>query len=236
MMTNLQFQNEEQLNSFIKNLQFINLGSEGCCYRLDQKTVFKHLCGPYYEQRSEKEILQFKDINIPNYVFVQNVVYLKEEIIGVLMRYINGENIEIHNLYRVRIINLIKAFDDLMDATKKLSNLGIGVFDVCSVNSIYSKSRFYLIDTMDYSRVDIVPEQLFKENMYRIIHNIYPSIFPFPIIEFVSSIPKLKDFKNNKELLSNPSYFLKILLDIINEYLGYEVKSFAEASKKLVKN
>lgn len=232
-MKDMYFQNEEHLNCFIKNLQFIDFGSEGSCYRFDKRTVFKHLCGPNYEKRGKEEILQFKDINIPNYVFAQNIVYLKEEIIGVLMQYINGENLETHNLYKVRIINLIKAFDDLIEATRKLSNLGIGVFDVCSVNVIYNKTRLYLIDTMDYSRVDIDSEKLFKENMSRITWNIHNTIFPFSIIKFISSIPELKDFKHDKELLSNPSYFLKILLKELNEYIGYEVKTLEEASKKL---
>ena len=232
-MKDMHFQSEEHLNCFIKNLQFIGLGSEGSCYRLDKGTVFKHLCGPCYQQREKEEILQFKDINIPNYVFAQNIVYLKEEIIGVLMQYINGENLETHNVYKVRIINLIKAFDDLIEATRKLSNLGIGVFDVCSVNVIYNKTRLYLIDTMDYSRVDIDSEKLFKENMSRITWNIHNTIFPFSIIKFISSIPELKDFKHDKELLSNPSYFLKILLKELNEYIGYEVKTLEEASKKL---
>lgn len=232
-MKDMHFQSEEHLNCFIKNLQFIGLGSEGSCYRLDKGTVFKHLCGPNYEKREKEEMLQFKDINISNYVFVQNIVYLKEEIIGVLMRYINGENLEIHNLYRVRIINLIKAFDDLIEATRKLSNLGIEVFDVCSVNVIYNKTRLYLIDTMDYSRVDIDSEKLFKENMSRITWNIHNTIFPFSIIKFIFSVPELKNFKHDKELLSNPSYFLKILLKELNEYIGCEVKTFEEASKKL---
>lgn len=232
-MKDIYFQNEEHLNCFIKNLQFIGIGSEGSCYRLDKGTVFKHLCGPCYEQREKEEILQFKDINIPNYVFVQNIVYLKKEIIGVLMKYINGENLEIHNLYRVRIINLIKAFDDLIEATRKLSNLGIGVFDACSVNVIYNKTKFYLIDTMDYSRVDIDSEKLFKENMSRIIWNIHNTIFPYKVIKFIYSIPELKNFNHDKELLSNPSYFLKILLKEINSYIGFEVKTLEEASKKL---
>ena len=232
-MTDLHFQSEEHLNSLIKNLQFIGIGSEGCCYRLSKDVAFKHLSGPAYEKKNAEEILQFKDINISNYVFVQNLVYIKDEIVGVLMRYINGENLEIHNLYRVRIINLIKAFDDLIEATRKLSNLGIGVFDACSVNVIYNKTKFYLIDTMDYSRVNIDCEKLFKENMSRIIWNIHNTIFPYKVIKFIYSIPELKNFNHDKELLSNPSYFLKILLKEINSYIGFEVKTLEEASKKL---
>ena len=232
-MTDLHFQSEEHLSRLIKNLQFIGIGSEGCCYRLSKNVAFKHLSGPAYEKKNAEEILQFKDINISNYVFVQNLVYIKDEIVGVLMRYINGENLEIHNLYRVRIINLIKAFDDLIEATRKLSNLGIGVFDACSVNVIYNKTKFYLIDTMDYSRVDIDSEKLFKENMSRIIWNIHNTIFPYKVIKFIYSIPELKNFNHDKELLSNPSYFLKILLKEINSYIGFEVKTLEEASKKL---
>ena len=232
-MKDIYFQNEEHLNCFIRNLQLIGLGSEGNCYRLNKDTVFKYLCGPNYEQRDKKEILQFKDINIPNYVFVQNITYLKNEIVGVLMQYINGENLENHNLYRLRIINLIKILDDLMIATKKLSDLGISVFDVCPVNVMYSNARLYLIDTMDYSMVDTDSKILFKENMSTIIRNIHNKIFPSKVIKFISLIPELKDFKQDRELLSNPSYFLKILLKELNSYIECEVKTLEEASKKL---
>ena len=234
-MTDLYFQNEEQLNNVIKNLQFIGIGSEGCCYRLSKDVAFKHLSGPAYEKKNAEEILQFKDINISNYVFVQNLVYIKDEIVGVLMRYINGKSVE-DKLYQVQILNLIKAFDDLISATKKLSDLGISVFDVCPVNMLYNKGKFYLIDTMDYQRKDIDSNIIFKDNMTMITANIYHAILPFPVLNFLNSIPEIKDFRKDKELLSNPSYVMRILLNNLNEYLGYEVKSFEEASKKLVKN
>ena len=234
-MTDLYFQSEEHLNSLIKNLHFIGIGSEGCCYKLTKDVVFKHLNGPAYEKKDTKEILQFKDINIPNYVFVQNLVYIKDEIVGVLMRYINGKSVE-DKLYQVQILNLIKAFDDLISATKKLSNLGVSVFDVCSVNMLYNKSKFYLIDTMDYKRKDIDSNIIFKDNMTMITADIYHAIFPFPILKFINSIPEIKDFRKDKELLSNPSYVIRTLVHKLNSYLGHEVKTFGEASKKLVKN
>lgn len=234
-MTDLHFQSEEHLNSLIKNLHFIGIGSEGSCYKLTKDVVFKHLNGPAYEKRDAKEILQFKDINIPNYVFVQNLVYIKDEIVGVLMRYINGKSVE-DKLYQVQILNLIKAFDDLISATKKLSNLGVSIFDVCPVNMLYNKGRFYLIDTMDYQRKDIDSDITFKDNMAMITSNIHHAIFPFSVLNFINSIPEIKDFRKDKELLNNPSYIIKILLERLNSYLGYEVKTFGEASKKLVKN
>ena len=52
-------------------------------------------------------------------------------------------------------------------------------------------------------------------------------------MKFISSIPELKDFKHDKELLSNPNCFLKILLKELNEHIGCEVKTIEEASKKL---
>ena len=124
----------------------------------------------------------------------------------------------------------------MISATKKLSDLGISVFDVCPVNMLYNKGKFYLIDTMDYQRKDIDSNIIFKDNMTMITANIHHAIFPFPVLNFLNSIPEIKDFRKDKELLSNPSYIIRTLLERLNSYLGHEVKTFGEASKKLVKN
>lgn len=234
-MQDLHFQSEEHLNIFVKNLQFIGFGSEGCCYKLNKNTVFKHLCGPSYEEKTKDEILQFKNIKIPNYVFVQNLAYLNDEIVGVLMRYINGKKVE-DKLFQVQILNLIKAFDDLVVATRKLSSYGISVFDACTVNMLYNNSRFYLIDTMDYEKKDIDSEQIFIDNMVAITKEIESAMIPFPVLNFINSIPEICKFRKDNDLLANPSYILKILSRELNNYFGYEIKTFAEASKKLVKN
>lgn len=234
-MMDLHFQSEEHLNSFVKNLKFIGFGSEGCCYKINKNVVFKHLCGPSYEEKSKEEILQFKDIKIPNYIFVQNIGYLNGAIVGVLMRYVSGKCVD-DGLFRVPISNLIKAFDDLVNATRKLSNYGISVFDACPINMLYNNSRFYLIDTMDYIKKDIDSDQVFKDNMISIIKQMESSIIPFEILNFISSIPEIKEFRKDDDLLINPSYILKVLLRELNSYLGCEIKTLEEASKKLVKN
>ena len=234
-MSDLYFQSEEHLNVFVKNLRFIGFGSEGCCYQLNKNTVFKHLCGPSYEERSKEEILQFKNIKISNYIFVQNIAYLKDEVVGVLMRYVNGKSVD-NGLFKVQISNLIQALDDLVAATWKLSNYGIRIFDACSVNMLYNNSKIYLIDTMDYTKKDSDSVQIFKDNMINITKEIESSIIPYSVLDFINSISEIKDFRKDEDLLVNPSYVLKILSRELNDYFGYEIKTFQEASKKLIKN
>lgn len=233
-MQDLYFKNEDHLNVFVKNLQFIGFGSEGCCYKLNKNTVFKYLCGPSYEEKTKDEILQFKNVKIPNYVFAQNIAYLNDEIVGVLMRYISGKKVE-NKLFQVRISSLIKAFDDLVVATRKLSKLGISVYDICTVNMLYNNSRFYLIDTMDYVKKDIDSEQIFIDNMVAITKEIESAIIPLSVLNFINSIPEICNFRKDNDLLVNPSYILKILSGELNNYFGYEIKTFEEASKKLIK-
>ena len=42
-----------------------------------------------------------------------------------------------------------------------------------------------------------------------------------------------KDFKKDIELITNPSIILEILQKKLNEYFGCEIKTVAEASKKI---
>lgn len=234
-MENLYFQSQEHFSIYLRSLEFIGSGSESDCYKTANNLVLKHLCGPAYEPKTKEELLQFKDVAIKNYVFNKALVYIKDEIVGVLMPYINGRTLE-KNLYKVKILNIVRALDDLMIATKKLSNLGIHVFDVCDVNTIYNNSKFFLIDTMFYEKVAVDPNQLFRQNMKSIIINIYEKIIPYEILVFISTIDEIKDFVEDTELLINPSYVLKVLLDELNKYMGIEVKTMEEASKKLIKS
>ena len=72
--------------------------------------------------------------------------------------------------------------------------------------------------------------------MKSIIINIYEKIIPYEILMFISTIDEIKDFVEDTELLINPSYVLKVLLDELNKYMGIEVKTMEEASKKLIKS
>ena len=231
-MENLYFQNQEHFDAYIKNLECIGSGSDSFCYKTPKGLVLKHLCGISYEPKTKEELLQFKDIVIKNYIFAQALVYMKDEIVGILMPYVTGKTLE-NGIYNIQIKTLIKAFDELVEATKKLSSYGVSVFDVCDINMMYNRGRFYLIDTINYYKSDKQEELIFKENMYRIFINIYEKIFTRKVVKFLESLPETKDFKKDIELITNPSIILEILQKKLNEYFGCEIKTIAEASKKI---
>lgn len=232
-MKDLHFVNEEHFNAFLNNLEYLDSGSEGECYKLIDNTVLKYLNGPSYETRSKEEMLKFKEVDIPNFIFVKNLAYIRDEVVGVLMQYVSGKSVY-YGLEQVKLLNLIKAFDDLIKATKKLSDKGIRVDDTATSNMIYDRNRFYLIDTMNYKK-EADTSQTFKDNMHDLTLNIYESILSKEILEFIKTIPEIKDFNLDSDLLTNPSYVLSVLLNKLNEYFGYEIKNIKEASKKLNK-
>ncbi len=231
-MEDLHFETKDKLETYLKRLEFIDAGTEGYCYKTPNGLVLKHLCGVAYEPKTKEELLQFKDIAIKNYVFAQSLVYIKDEIVGILMPYIVGKTLE-NGLYNVQLKILIKAFDELVEATKKLSNYGVSVLDVCDINMMYNRGRFYLIDTINYYKSDAEEEVIFKENMFRIFVNIYTNLFTRQVIKFLRTLPDMKNFETDKELMENPSIILQSLQTKLSEYFGYEIKTVAEASKKL---
>lgn len=231
-MEDLHFETKNKLEIYLKSLEFIDSGTEGYCYKTPDKLVLKHLCGIAYEPKTKEELLQFKDIAIKNYVFAQSLVYIKDEIVGILMPYIVGKTLE-SGLYNVQLKTLIKAFDELIEATKKLSSYGVNVLDVCDINMMYNRGRFYFIDTINYYKSDEKEELIFKENMFRIFINIYTNLFTRSVIKFLKTLPETKNFETDKELMLNPSYILQILQTKLSEYFGCEIKTVAEASKKL---
>ena len=231
-MEDLHFENKDSLERYIKRLEFINSGSEGYCYKMPNKIVLKHLCGVAYEPKTKEELLQFKDIVIKNYIFAQALVYIKDEIVGILMPFVVGRTLE-NGIYSIQIKTLIKAFDDLIEATKKLSSYGVNVFDVCDINMMYNRGKFYLIDTINYYKSDDKEELIFKENMFRIFVNIYKELFTRKVIKFLKTIPETKNFEKDIDLMMNPSIIFQILQTKLNEYFDCEIKTVAEASKKL---
>ena len=231
-MEDLHFETKDKLETYLKRLEFIDAGTEGYCYKTPNGLVLKHLCGVAYEPKTKEELLQFKDIAIKNYVFAQSLVYIKDEIVGILMPFVIGRTLE-YGIYNAQIKSLIKAFDELIEATKKLSSYGISVFDVCSINMMYNRGRFYLIDTINYYKSDKEENVLFKENMFRIFVNIYTNLFTRQVIKFLRTLPDMKNFETDINITENPSVILQILQTKLNEYFGCEIKTVAEASKKL---
>ena len=148
------------------------------------------------------------------------------------MKYVNGNLVD-KGLYNVKIFNLIKAFEDLEISTRKLSNYGISVFDVFSANMFYNNSRFFLIDTMWYEKVDLDPDKLFKENMVSIFSNICDNIFPLELYDFIQTLPQIREFKKDDDLLSKPSYVIKTFYDDVCKYLDSEPKTMSEIKKKI---
>lgn len=246
-MEDLHFKTQEHLDAFLSNLQSIGHGSEGDCYKLDSQTVLKYLNGPSYEPLTREQILQFSDINICNYIFIKNIVYLQDEIVGVLMKYIDGKNIFDHRLHKTKYDNILKAFEDLMGGTRKLSDSFIHIVDPYSTNIIYKNKKFYIVDTMGYKIDDRIHSSIVLEKQLKSTDDIYTSnirMLSFQIYNclltrlvkhYLVTIPDLRNYERNKDFLENPVLFLNIVKNKLSEYCEEEIKTVEQADKVLKK-
>lgn len=112
----MNFKNILEFENVLRQLKFVGFGSEGECYKLDDKTLLKYFNGPNYIVRTKDELLKFSHINIKNFIFIKQVIEINNEVVAGIMPFINGKNLYEHNLFDTDYVKLVNAVERLYDA------------------------------------------------------------------------------------------------------------------------
>jgi len=242
-MNDLYFNSLEEINNFLLFKKYLSSGVEGSCYKYNDYTLkFFH---NYLEQNSiydEKYYLQFKDINVDNFYFVKNMIYLGNEdnkkIIGTISNHATGNTLSYNSLYAVSINKLIESLKILRKNVLELSQNAISLGDSIFIKNIIYDDVFKFIDLANFYYTYEEPYYLFKNNFYIIMRELFPSIINSYskddiIVEYINKIDNQYNIMYDYELLLNPVKLITNLKNSLEDYCNIEINSFKDCESIL---
>lgn len=245
-MKDLYFESPTKLKKFLENKQLLGQGFEGICYKYDDSSIkiYQKLLEDYKSPNCLYCYLKFKDMDIPNFNFIKNGVYIKENgneyMVGTISKYVEGEVLKYDTLSYVPFDDIIRAVQNLMPSIKILAKNQIMVSDIFINNIIYKDVRFEFIDTGNYMSNWSEDEYIiYKNNLREIINEIMVGItnnYKSLIIDgFFNEINGEFNYKIDSELLTNPIYLLKGLKKSLENFCECEIKTFKDCEEKILK-
>lgn len=231
------FISSNKAEKYFTNKKNLGFGMEGVCYQLNETQVAKlYYCTDWKNLWNRKELLQFKDINVASFVFIQALIYSPTKIIGAISRYVEGQNLSKQALCTTPIQDICIALNDLIVDCQRLAALGIKVgFDIREENTIYHNKRFAFIDTSDYFFSNHHPDLIFKNNVWTIVNMILNTLFYHPnylsnLLLYLANSKSFSKWSEDIDILKNPSLFLLALQKELEEYCEMPITAFADAN------
>lgn len=228
----MKFINREHLDTFLKNLKVLGSGSQGICY-LDKnnKIVYKIFMDYYDEEEAmytENDILKFSNVKNNTFIWPNDVIKVGNSIVGYTMPYKRSKSLYQVNPLLVNLDSLDKAFVNIEEDIKKLTDNGIRIYDL-RYNTLYNNGKIYVIDTLDYSYRNVT----YNENR---------EAFDLELMLFLVDT-YFDDFVNNDKLLKEMYMgfevrgvdFLRVFRNKLSTYMGKDIKKL-QSAKSLIKS
>jgi len=224
------FKTKEDVYHYLDALEYITLGSQGESYR-DRTSVYKIFHG--FEDESEEElfskgqILQFKDVKNKTFIFPNELILLKERIIGYIAKYVQAKNLYETNPLRINLERLKKVIELALKDIELISRKGISCDDI--MYNILLGKRLYIIDTIGYTLSDEDYTKLYKENVrlfnLEIMFFLVDGIFE----EVIRGNKILKEMYHSRGNDISVIEFIDRLKDYLSELMGKEITTLKNA-------
>lgn len=230
------FQSKAELETrfYPKGPGYIDYGFEGTCYRLEDDKVAKIWAKPK-PLTDEEFYLQFKDVDIKNFIFINDLIYYPLQIAGAIMPYAPGNGLNRINLCDYPVSDLIMAASEANEATSELSSQGIKVdLDVTAKNTLFDGRSFYFIDTANYCKTDW-DEIGFNHNkvLYLLYSQIISEVKAWDLYAFFLKALGVEHLGIYGILNMLPEEALGTLKEKLENYLGENITSFGQADALL---
>ena len=165
MLSNIKnFSCRKDFISFMKQnaYKLVGYGSEGKCYLGREKKVYKCMYPSKYSPYNIGEIITTKDVQIPSFVFPEELYAVDDLLNGYRTEYVKRDLFRVENVVDLESIadldfeTLASAYKEMLRDMKELSKQHIQVFDFM-FNIMYDGEKIKAIDTCGYKRVSNDP-------------------------------------------------------------------------------
>ena len=228
-MENMYFKNREEYRKYLNDHVVKRLGThasrDGVCSLMDNGYVVKALYDEYYPNFA----FQFKDFDIPSYIFSKTGAFVDGFVVAVFMDYAKGESVEQHKPIDQEIITLGTHLDLVAKDTKTIGEQGVKVNDFHCGNIIYDSNIFKIIDTLVYDL--LTKGDYSKDNIYEVMNRLLAGILD-DIMKY-RIIRERYSFLGNLDYLENPKAYLIELKKFIEELTEKPINTLKEADNAL---
>ena len=229
----MNFVSREHFNTYLKKLKYLGEGRQGICYlRKEDNTVFKVFHDYFDNESSEytKEfLLRFSNIKNSTFIWPNDIITVKNEIVGYTMPYKKSKNLYEINPLLVNLNILEDATIKAEEDVKLLTDNKVKLYDV-RYNILYLNGTMNIIDTLEYSSREVT----YEENRQNIDEELMLFLVDNYFDNFVKSDKILKEMY--MEFQVRGVDFLRVFRRKLSEYMDKDIVKLNEAKKLVRRN
>ena len=230
----MEFKSKEHLLDFLSNLEDCGFGSQGVCYYNSYDNNVYKIYHQFFDdimdedfivKYKQEDILRFSDINNDTFIWPNDVVRVKDEVVGYKSKFVNARP-----LYKINplMINLDK-FEKSIELSRKdidiISDRNVLIFDVM-YNILYG-NKFYVVDQDEYTFTDGNNAKLKDYNKANFDIELYYFLVDGIFQKFVDDNKVLKEMYDGKE--AGVLEFLKLFRKSLSENVGRDIVRLSDA-------
>lgn len=230
-MENMTFRSRDELREYIDvhKVDGLGTGKDGACFLLDDGTVIKYLYADYFLEYA----LQFKDIEIPSFVFAKAAAVVDGYAAAVFMEHAKGPVLGKNRPDKQSIVTLGDQLEVLVNDITVASKEGIWIRDFHCKNIIHGSDIFRIIDTLPFC---FLPKGNYDlENKREVMFPIY-SFLLGEIMENEIVHRNHPFYGNNTNPINRPKEYLMQVKSCIEDISGQEITTLEDANKVLKKD
>lgn len=229
----MNFVSREHINAYLNNLKYLGQGSQGTCYlNTKTNTVFK-IFNEFYDNEdpeyTEEFLLRFSNIKNNTFVWPNDVIKVKSNVVGYTMPYKKAKNLCDTNPLLINLNSLELATKNATEDIKLITDNSIKLFDV-RYNVLYSNKKIYIIDTLEYRKRIVT----FNENRQNLDDEIKLFLVDDYFDDYVKENKILSEMYKDKEVSGLD--FLRSFKDSLSSYLEKDVIKLNDAKSLIKKN
>lgn len=232
----MNFNSELEFKRYLAKCKKIDSGAQGIVYR--DKSIAIKVFHQYFDKCEDdyiwkkEDILTFGDFQNGTYIFPLDILSVENEIIGEISKYVSGKDLYKINPLTINIDSFIKAVSNCLIDIKKISEQQIISYDTV-YNTLYNGRKIYIIDTDEYTYVDLPTNEILQTNQNNFNMGIMYFLIDSYFDEFIQSNKLLCEMYMCKNI--DIIEFLKLYKLKLSEQVGYEITTIKQASSCLNK-
>ena len=230
----MEFKSREHLLGFLSNLEDCGLGSQGVCYYNPYDNNVYKIYHQFFDdivdedfivEYKQEDILRFSDIKNSTFIWPNDVVRVKDEVVGFKSKFVKARPLHKMNPLLINLDKFKKSIENARKDIDIISDRNVLTYDVM-YNILYG-DKFYVVDQDEYTFTDGDKAELKNYNKANFDIELYYFLVDGVFQQFVDDNKVLKEMYDGKE--AGILEFLKLFRKSLSENVGRDITRLNDA-------